>query len=41
MVLIEGISKKANKILDIIIKTEIKKLLKKFSLTEVVEIVHK
>ena len=40
-VVIEGKRKKSLKVVEITIRTQMKKLLKKFSLTEVVEIVHK
>jgi len=41
VILINGMVKGGNKTLDITIETQIKKLLAKYSLTEVVEIVHK
>ena len=41
VILINGMDKRDNKTLDVTIETQIKKLLVKYSLTEVVEIVHK
>ena len=41
VVVIEGKKKKSSKMVDVTVRTQIRKLLKKFSLTEVVEIVHK